>query len=56
MATILTTFSSSNKMPAAVRAAIAHAAQVAGGLEQAAANSYVAKMEAEGRLFEECWS
>ena len=47
---------SSNKMPAAVRAAIAYAVQVHGGRTEAEAKEYVAQMEREGRLLEECWS
>ncbi len=47
---------SANKMPAAVRAAIAHAVETVGGREEAEAIEYVANMEREGRLVEECWS
>ena len=47
---------SANKMPAAVRAAIAHAIQTHGGRTEEEAKEYVAKMEREGRLVEECWS
>ncbi|KAI0709189.1 riboflavin synthase domain-like protein [Earliella scabrosa] len=47
---------SANKMPAAVRAAIAHAVQTEGGRTEEEAKEYVAKMEREGRLVEECWS
>ncbi|KAI0705984.1 riboflavin synthase domain-like protein [Cerioporus squamosus] len=47
---------SANKMPAAVRAAIAHAVQTVGGREEEEAIEYVANMEREGRLVEECWS
>ena len=47
---------SANKMPAAVRAAIEHAVQVHGGRTEDEAKEYVAKMEREGRLVEECWS
>ena len=47
---------SSNKMPAAVRAAIAHAVQAEGGRTKEEAKEYVAQMEREGRLIEECWS
>ncbi|KZV65277.1 riboflavin synthase domain-like protein [Peniophora sp. CONT] len=47
---------SSNKMPAAVRRALAHAAHVEGGLDKHAATAYVNRMEREGRLYEECWS
>ncbi|TBU41104.1 riboflavin synthase domain-like protein [Dichomitus squalens] len=47
---------SSNKMPAAVRAAIAHTVQSEGGRTEEEAKEYVARMEREGRLIEECWS
>ncbi|RDX49050.1 riboflavin synthase domain-like protein [Lentinus brumalis] len=47
---------SANKMPAAVRAAIAHAVETVGGREETEAIEYVANMEREGRLVEECWS
>ncbi|KAI0319420.1 riboflavin synthase domain-like protein [Amylostereum chailletii] len=47
---------SSNKMPAAVRRALARAAETAGGMNETSALAYVARMEREGRLFEECWS
>ncbi|KAA1467026.1 riboflavin synthase domain-like protein [Dentipellis sp. KUC8613] len=47
---------SSNKMPTAVRVAIAGAARKEGGLSEEEAKAYVAKMEREGRLYEECWS
>ena len=47
---------SANKMPAAVRAAITHAVQTEGGRTEEDAKEYVAKMEREGRLVEECWS
>ncbi|KAG8848424.1 NAPDH-dependent diflavin reductase [Serendipita sp. 411] len=46
----------SNKMPAAVKAAIRQAAITEGGLSESEADTYVGKMEWEGRLFEECWS
>uniref|UniRef100_D8Q1Z0 NADPH-dependent diflavin oxidoreductase 1 n=1 Tax=Schizophyllum commune (strain H4-8 / FGSC 9210) TaxID=578458 RepID=D8Q1Z0_SCHCM len=47
---------SSNKMPAAVRSALAYAAETYGGLSADAAKAYVEKMERDGRLVEECWS
>ena len=47
---------SANKMPAAVRAAIAHAMRTEGGRTEEEAKEYVAGMEREGRLIEECWS
>ncbi|KAH9925657.1 riboflavin synthase domain-like protein [Epithele typhae] len=47
---------SANKMPAGVRAALVFAAESAGGLAEADAREYVAGMEREGRLVEECWS
>jgi len=48
--------SSSNKMPAAVKLAIKTAAMVEGGMTEEQAAKYLATMEWEGRLFEECWS
>ncbi|KAL5496163.1 TAH18 [Sanghuangporus vaninii] len=47
---------SSNKMPAAVKDAVAFAAQEAGGLSGDDAKGFVKRMQDEGRLFEECWS
>ncbi|KAL5525384.1 TAH18_1 [Sanghuangporus sanghuang] len=47
---------SSNKMPAAVKDAVAFAAKEAGGLSEADAKGFVKRMQDEGRLFEECWS
>ncbi|KAI0746992.1 riboflavin synthase domain-like protein [Daedaleopsis nitida] len=47
---------SANKMPAAVRAALAYAIQSEGGRTEEEAKEYVARMEREGRLVEECWS
>ncbi|KAI0061316.1 riboflavin synthase domain-like protein [Artomyces pyxidatus] len=47
---------SSNKMPAGVRKAIENVARVEGGLGEDEAKEYVATMEKQGRLFEECWS
>jgi sulfite reductase alpha subunit-like flavoprotein len=43
-------------MPAAVKAAIKKAAQTEGGLNENQADKYIADMEWQGRLFEECWS
>lgn len=43
-------------MPAAVKAAIQKAAQTEGGMTEEEATKYLATMEWEGRLFEECWS
>ncbi|KAL5520243.1 hypothetical protein ACEPAG_9456 [Sanghuangporus baumii] len=47
---------SSNKMPAAVKDAVAFAAQEAGGLSEDDAKGFVKRMQDEGRIFEECWS
>ncbi|KAI0295109.1 riboflavin synthase domain-like protein [Multifurca ochricompacta] len=47
---------SSNKMPAGVRAALVEVAQEEGKLGEDEARGYIARMEKEGRLFEECWS
>ncbi|KAF8207221.1 hypothetical protein K438DRAFT_1815910 [Mycena galopus ATCC 62051] len=47
---------SSNKMPAAVKSALRFAAETHGKLEPAAAAEFISAMEANGRLFEECWS
>lgn len=47
---------SANKMPAAVRAALAYAVESEGGRTEEEAKEYVARMEREGRLVEECWS
>ncbi|KAH9856143.1 riboflavin synthase domain-like protein [Lenzites betulinus] len=47
---------SSNKMPAAVRAAIRHALVSEGGMSEDEAQEFVVKMEKDGRLIEECWS
>ena len=46
----------SNKMPAAVKLAIKNAARIEGGMSDDQAAKYLATMEWEGRLFEECWS
>jgi len=47
---------SSNKMPAGVRAALADIAREEGGMGEEEARDYIARMEKEERLFEECWS
>jgi len=47
---------SSNKMPAAVKEAIAFAAETHGGFSAEEAKRYVHSMTKEGRLIEECWS
>ncbi|KIM26533.1 hypothetical protein M408DRAFT_330504 [Serendipita vermifera MAFF 305830] len=46
----------SNKMPAAVKAAIKTAAISEGKLSEEEATKYISTMEWEGRLYEECWS
>ena len=47
---------SSNKMPAGVRAALVDIAQEEGEMGEEEARAYVARLEREERLFEECWS
>jgi hypothetical protein len=47
---------SSNKMPIAVRQALAFAALKYGKKTEAEAKEYVRALESRGRLFEECWS
>ncbi|KAH9072831.1 riboflavin synthase domain-like protein, partial [Lactarius deliciosus] len=47
---------SSNKMPAGVRAALVEIAREEGKMGEEEARAYVARMEKEERLFEECWS
>ncbi|KAH6904457.1 hypothetical protein BKA70DRAFT_1296764 [Coprinopsis sp. MPI-PUGE-AT-0042] len=47
---------SSNKMPVAVKEAIAHAVQQHGGMSTEEAKTFVDSMVKEGRLVEECWS
>ena len=47
---------SSNKMPAGVRAALVEIAQEEGKMGKEEAHAYVARMEKEEKLFEECWS
>ena len=51
----LTVHRPSNKMPAGVRAALVDIAQAEGEMGEEA-RDYIAGMEKEGRLFEECWS
>ncbi|KAH8996771.1 riboflavin synthase domain-like protein [Lactarius akahatsu] len=46
----------SNKMPAGVRAALVEIARDEGKMGEEEARAYVARMEKEERLFEECWS
>ena len=47
---------SANKMPKAVREALAFAVKEHGGRTGEEAQEYVAQMERDGRLIEECWS
>ncbi|KAH9999199.1 riboflavin synthase domain-like protein [Russula compacta] len=47
---------SSNKMPTGVRAALADIAREEGGMGEEEARAYIAQIEREERLFEECWS
>ncbi|KIK93213.1 hypothetical protein PAXRUDRAFT_829176 [Paxillus rubicundulus Ve08.2h10] len=47
---------SSNKMPAAVRAAVREAVEEFGNMEKEDAVNFISVMEREGRLIEECWS
>ncbi|KAG1797098.1 riboflavin synthase domain-like protein [Suillus plorans] len=53
---ILIISGSSNKMPTAVREAVRCAVERFGGRSNAEAVEYVAAIEREGRLTEECWS
>lgn len=53
---ILIISGSSNKMPAAVREVVRGAVERFGRKSNAEAVEYVAAMEREGRLIEECWS
>lgn len=48
-------FRSSNKMPLAVREALAFAVTSEGKYTEAQAKKYIQTMETEGRLIEECW-
>ena len=43
-------------MPAGVRAALTDIAREEGEMGEEEARDYVARMEKEERLFEECWS
>ena len=54
--TILVNDRSSNKMPTAVKEAIAFAVETHGGFSAEEAKQYVHSMVKEGRLIEECWS
>ncbi|KAI0288475.1 riboflavin synthase domain-like protein [Russula brevipes] len=47
---------SSNKMPAGVRAALADIAREEGEMDEEEARAYIAQLEKDERLFEECWS
>lgn len=47
---------SSNKMPAAVKAAVRGAAEAHGKMSEDEAKEFVEKMERDGKLIEECWS
>ncbi|KAJ8586719.1 hypothetical protein M405DRAFT_822891 [Rhizopogon salebrosus TDB-379] len=53
---ILIISGSSNKIPAAVREAVRCAVETMGGRSKAEAAEYVAAMERDRRLIEECWS
>jgi sulfite reductase alpha subunit-like flavoprotein len=48
--------SSSNKMPLGVKSAIKNAAMKEGDMTEEDASKWIAKLEWEGRLVEECWS
>jgi sulfite reductase alpha subunit-like flavoprotein len=52
----LTVDRSSNKMPAGVRAALVQIAQEEGEMGEKEARDYIARMEKEERLYEDCWS
>jgi sulfite reductase alpha subunit-like flavoprotein len=47
---------SSNKMPAAIRAALVEALEIHGEMDEDLAKNYIMRMEREQRLIEECWS
>ncbi|OJA09712.1 hypothetical protein AZE42_09440, partial [Rhizopogon vesiculosus] len=47
---------SSNKMPAAVREAVRGAVETMGWMSKSEAVEYIAAMERDRRLIEECWS
>jgi sulfite reductase alpha subunit-like flavoprotein len=53
---VLTSHRSSNKMPAGVRTALVEIAREEGKMGEEEAHTYIARMEKEERLFEECWS
>jgi len=53
---VLTVHRSSNKMPAGVRATLTEIAREEGKMGEEEARAYIARMEKEERLFEECWS
>ena len=55
-ARMLTSDRSSNKMPAGVRAALVDIAREEGDMGEEEARAYVAQLEGERKLFEECWS
>lgn len=43
-------------MPTAVKKGVESAAQLEGGMSSEEATAFIAQMEREGRLIEECWS
>jgi sulfite reductase alpha subunit-like flavoprotein len=43
-------------MPAGVSAALADIAREEGGTDEEEARAYIAQLEKDERLFEECWS
>ena len=43
-------------MPAGVRAALADIAREEGAMDEEEARAYIARLEKDERLFEECWS
>ena len=55
-ACVLMSGRSSNKMPAGVRAALVAIAREEGEMEEEEARAYIARLEREEKLFEECWS
>jgi sulfite reductase alpha subunit-like flavoprotein len=48
--------SSANKMPLAIKEAVAGALEREAGMSNDDAKEYVRQMEIKGRLIEECWS
>ena len=46
----------SDRSPAGVRAALVDIAREEGEMEEEEARAYIARLEREERLFEECWS